>query len=148
MRKCAGRRHAVPRLLGPTSGCHSLSRRASCASFRHQSERSHGLPSGTSRGTRPARIFCNPPPFAALHCGKETLAMQDSSLKSAFYPLWITYAFVPIAAGFDKFTNLLVDWDKYIAPFALDLLPFSGQTFMYIVGVIEIGVGVLALTKF
>jgi len=73
--------------------------------------------------------------------------MHDSSLKSAVYPLWITYAFVPIAAGLDKFTNLLVDWDKYIAPFALDLLPFSGQTFMYLVGVIEIAVGVLALTK-
>jgi hypothetical protein len=72
--------------------------------------------------------------------------MQESNLKSAFYPLWITYAVVPLAAGADKFFNLLVDWDKYIAPAASDLLPVSGSTFMMVVGVVEIAVGVLALT--
>lgn len=72
--------------------------------------------------------------------------MQESNLKSAFYPLWITYAVVPLAAGADKFFNLLVDWEKYIAPAAANLLPVSGSTFMMIVGVIEIAVGILALT--
>ncbi len=73
--------------------------------------------------------------------------MRDNNLTPVVYPLWITYAFIPIAAGLDKFTNLLVDWDKYIAPFARDLLPISGDAFMYIVGAIEIAVGILALTK-
>jgi hypothetical protein len=73
--------------------------------------------------------------------------MRDNNLTPVVYPLWITYAFIPIAAGLDKFTNLLVDWDQYIAPFARDLLPISGDAFMYIVGAIEIAVGILALTK-
>jgi hypothetical protein len=34
--------------------------------------------------------------------------------------------------------NLLVNWEKYIAPAFAKMLPFDGRTFMYIVGVIEI----------
>ena len=58
----------------------------------------------------------------------------------------LVFGIVPIVAGLDKFTNLLVDWEKYIAPAFAKMLPFSGRTFMYIVGVIEIvaGLGVLA----
>jgi uncharacterized membrane protein YphA (DoxX/SURF4 family) len=58
-----------------------------------------------------------------------------------------TYGLVPIVAGADKFTNLLTDWDKYVAPVVADILPFTPQVFMYIVGVIEIVAGVLVLIK-
>ena len=49
-------------------------------------------------------------------------------------------------AGADKFTNLLTDWEKYLAPQARERLPVSGKTFMRIVGVIEmvVGAGILA----
>src|SRR5438093_11349055 len=65
-------------------------------------------------------------------------------------PVWstlkIVFGIVPIVAGVDKFTNLLVHWEKYIAPIFASMLPFSGRTFMYIVGIIEVvaGLGVLA----
>jgi uncharacterized membrane protein len=55
----------------------------------------------------------------------------------------------PILAGADKFFHLLCDWDKYLAPQVAAMLPFSGHTFMLIVGVIEIvaGIGVMLLPR-
>lgn len=58
-----------------------------------------------------------------------------------------TFVVVPIAAGADKFLNILTQWDGYLAPATLDLLPFSGATFLMIVGIIEIIAGIIVLTK-
>ncbi|HZR07917.1 MAG TPA: hypothetical protein VFA79_04990 [Myxococcales bacterium] len=57
------------------------------------------------------------------------------------------YGLVPIVAGADKFTNLLVDWDKYLSPEVEERLPVDGRTFMRLVGVIEIVAGVLVLRR-
>ena len=57
------------------------------------------------------------------------------------------YGLVPIVAGADKFTNLLVDWDKYLSPEVEARLPIDGRTFMRLVGVIEIVAGVLVLRR-
>lgn len=67
---------------------------------------------------------------------------------ATFFPLWLTYVVVPLAAGLDKFFYLLADWDAYIAPFFARMLPFDGRTFMIIVGVVELVVGAAALTRF
>jgi len=61
--------------------------------------------------------------------------------------LRLAYGIVPLAAGLDKFFNLLVDWTVYISPPVEALLPFSGTVFMYMVGVIEVAVGVMVLTR-
>ena len=58
-----------------------------------------------------------------------------------------TYSLVPIIAGLDKFTNILTDWHKYLAPIVTDILPLEAHTFMYIVGVIEIIAGVIVLVR-
>ena len=58
-----------------------------------------------------------------------------------------TFTIVPIVAGLDKFSNILMQWDNYLAPSTLDMLPFSGATFMMIVGVIEIIAGIIVFTK-
>ena len=50
-------------------------------------------------------------------------------------------------AGLDKFTNLLTDWEKYLAPQVEERLPVSGRTFMRAVGVIEMAVGLGILTR-
>jgi hypothetical protein len=57
--------------------------------------------------------------------------------------LHIGFAALPVVAGLDKFFHLLVDWDKYLAPLATQLLPVTGHTFMLAVGVIEIAAGLL-----
>ena len=62
-----------------------------------------------------------------------------------YWTLKILFGVVPIVAGLDKFTNLLVHWEKYIAPALANIIPFSPHTFMILVGLIEIvaGIGVL-----
>lgn len=68
-------------------------------------------------------------------------------LKPVFNVLRITYAIIPVVAGLDKFTDLLVDWEKYLHPDLISLLPFSPHTFMMIVGVIEIVAGIIVFIR-
>src|SRR5262245_21765229 len=74
----------------------------------------------------------------------ETLSKGISKIQ---FILKLSFGIVPIVAGLDKFFNLLADWPSYLNPTLVSMLPFSGQTFMYIVGVVEILAGVLVLTK-
>ncbi|HEX2252880.1 MAG TPA: DoxX family membrane protein [Thermoanaerobaculia bacterium] len=72
---------------------------------------------------------------------------MDPRLDPVYKTLRLAYGLVPIVAGLDKFTNLLTDWAKYLSePFAA-LLPFAPETFMLIVGVIEIAAGILVLVR-
>lgn len=77
--------------------------------------------------------------------------MESSNLQQAIKPtfnlLKLTFGLVPIVAGLDKFTNLLTNWEQYINPSIGGMLPFSGHTFMMIVGVIEIVAGIIVLKK-
>ncbi len=50
-------------------------------------------------------------------------------------------------AGLDKFFHLLVNWDQYLAPAIAHALPFSGHTFMMIVGGVEIFAGLLVALR-
>lgn len=71
-----------------------------------------------------------------------------SEQKNPYTLLKLTYGLVPIVAGADKFTNLLVDWKQYLNPHLANMLPFSPSTFMMLVGVIEIVAGLLVLSRF
>jgi uncharacterized membrane protein YphA (DoxX/SURF4 family) len=61
--------------------------------------------------------------------------------------LRFTYGLVPIVAGLDKFTNFLTNWESYLNPRVLAILPVSGHAFMSVVGVVEIVAGVLVLLR-
>jgi hypothetical protein len=61
----------------------------------------------------------------------------------AFALLRTVFTIAPILFGLDKFFNLLTDWPSYLAPLATDVLPVTGQQFMYGVGVVEIIAGVV-----
>jgi uncharacterized membrane protein YphA (DoxX/SURF4 family) len=61
--------------------------------------------------------------------------------------LKFTFGLVPIVAGLDKFTNLLTDWSHYLAPSIANLLPVGAETFMMIVGVVEIIAGILVFIR-
>ncbi len=58
-----------------------------------------------------------------------------------------TYGLVPIVAGADKFVHALTDWNKYLARVVTDVLPLAPQTFMSIVGIIEIAAGIIVLAR-
>ncbi|MFL6193027.1 MAG: hypothetical protein ACJ75H_02555 [Thermoanaerobaculia bacterium] len=74
-------------------------------------------------------------------------SQSNPNLESLYRPLWLTYGLVPLLAGLDKFLNLLTDWPKYLSPAMANLLPVSGTTFLHIVGIIEIAVGLMVLTR-
>ena len=71
----------------------------------------------------------------------------DSRLEQAWWVLRIGLGVGPFLAGLDKYFNLLAHWPGYISPLALKILPFSASTFMHIVGVMEMIVGLAILTK-
>ena len=55
------------------------------------------------------------------------------------------FTVAPIVFGLDKFTNVMVRWDQYLAPVLSDPLPVTPHQAMYAVGVVEILAGVLVL---
>jgi uncharacterized membrane protein YphA (DoxX/SURF4 family) len=73
--------------------------------------------------------------------------MEDKRINQAWSALRIVFGVVPIVAGLDKFFDLLTRWDQYLSPLATRLLPFGPGTFLRVVGVVEIVVGVLVLTR-
>ena len=70
------------------------------------------------------------------------MAAVPDRARQAFRILHVGFVVAPVLAGLDKFFNVLVDWDRYLAPVATDVLPVSGHSFMLAVGVIEIAAGV------
>lgn len=82
----------------------------------------------------------------AAHSQAEGIT-RHSAAERVITMMRFTYGLVPIVAGADKFTDLLVNWDKYLAPAVAHVLPFSAHTFMMIVGIIEIVAGILVLVK-
>ena len=71
----------------------------------------------------------------------------NQSIRPVFTILRYTFGIVPIVAGFDKFTDQLTNWEKYLNTGMASLLPFAPHQFMMIVGVIEILAGVLVFIK-
>ncbi|MFG0306949.1 MAG: DoxX family membrane protein [Phycisphaerales bacterium JB040] len=72
--------------------------------------------------------------------------MNERKLTALYVPLRLCYGLVPIVAGADKFTNLLTDWSQYLPGQVSGAIPIGAETFMMIVGVIEIVAGLAVLT--
>ena len=49
----------------------------------------------------------------------------------AFLLLWAGFTVAPILFGLDKFFHILVDWDRYLAPFIVRQTPWSAHQLMY-----------------
>jgi hypothetical protein len=74
----------------------------------------------------------------------ETVAVRTHSPSQQAYLLLHTILTIaPILAGADKFFHLLVDWDKYVSPLMARLSPLPAHTLMMVVGVVEIGAGLI-----
>ena len=70
---------------------------------------------------------------------------MDHQLVTRAGALRFVFGLTATLAGLDKFFSLLADWGSYVSPLAAQLLPVSPQTFIYAVGVIELGVGIAIL---
>lgn len=85
--------------------------------------------------------YRSPAPHPVIEQIKADAAYQ------AFWLLRIAFTVAPILFGADKFANLLVNWEKYLAPWIRDLSPLSATHTMYVVGAIEIVAGVAVALK-
>jgi uncharacterized membrane protein YphA (DoxX/SURF4 family) len=65
----------------------------------------------------------------------------------AFWLLRVAFTVAPILFGVDKFANVMVNWEKYLAPWIRDLSPFTASGTMHMVGVIEIVAGLAVALK-
>jgi uncharacterized membrane protein YphA (DoxX/SURF4 family) len=65
----------------------------------------------------------------------------------AFWLLRIGFAAAPILFGLDKFFDVMVDWEIYLADWINDIVPGSAADAMYAVGAIEIVAGIFVLLK-
>ena len=54
---------------------------------------------------------------------------RDSSYQ-AYKLLHLAFILAPTLAGLDKFFHVLVDWNQYLSPQVMNLLPISGSQFM------------------
>ncbi|MEO6606309.1 MAG: DoxX family membrane protein [Aeromicrobium sp.] len=70
-------------------------------------------------------------------------ALRTDPAYQAYVLLRSVFTIAPIAFGIDKFTNILVDWPNYLAPWINDIVPGNADQAMYAVGVIEILAGLL-----
>jgi len=70
---------------------------------------------------------------------------MKTKLSEIYWPLRVGYGLVPLLAGLDKYTNILVDWERYVSPLAASLLPVSVGTFLHAIGVVEVMVGLVVL---
>ena len=61
----------------------------------------------------------------------------------AFTMLRVGFAVLPIVFGLDKFFNVLVNWEIYLAPWVNRLIPGTAHQFMDVVGVVEILAGLV-----
>jgi uncharacterized membrane protein YphA (DoxX/SURF4 family) len=65
----------------------------------------------------------------------------------AFLLLRTALTVAPIIAGVDKFTQLLTNWDTYLAPWINDLVPGTAHQAMMAVGVVEVVAGLLVAVR-
>lgn len=69
----------------------------------------------------------------------------DNPTYQAYQILHIGFTAAPILFGLDKFFNLMTDWTQYLAPLFANIIP--ANTFMLIVGVVEIIAGLVVFFK-
>ena len=86
-----------------------------------------------------------------MHRGRPLRCTVDRFKSNPAYQgymlLRIGFAVAPIAFGVDKFFNVMVNWEKYLAPWIHHLSPLSATHTMHIVGVIEIAAGIAVAIK-
>jgi hypothetical protein len=71
----------------------------------------------------------------------------DDPVSQAFWLLRTVFTVAPILFGLDKFADILVDWEVYLAPEFTDLFNTKAETLMYAVGAIEIVAGVVVAVR-
>lgn len=75
------------------------------------------------------------------------LAVRTDPAYQAFWLLRVGFTVAPIVFGLDKFFHVLVNWDRYMAPFIVRQTPWSAHQLMHAVGAIEVVAGLVVALK-
>jgi hypothetical protein len=78
---------------------------------------------------------------AALHRARTEPAY------GAYLMLRAGFTVLPIVFGADKFANVLTNWERYLAPWIVRIIPLTAHQAMLVVGVIEIAAGLAVAVK-
>jgi uncharacterized membrane protein YphA (DoxX/SURF4 family) len=73
--------------------------------------------------------------------------LRGDSTYQGYLLLRVGFAVAPILFGLDKFANVLVDWEQYLAPWIVNIIPVSASDAMHVVGAVEILAGVAVALK-
>lgn len=73
--------------------------------------------------------------------------VADRGAYRAVVLLRTLFTLAPIVFGLDKFTNVLTQWDGYLAPWIDNIVPGTAAQAMYAVGIVEIAAGVLVAVR-
>lgn len=73
--------------------------------------------------------------------------VRTESAYGAYLLLRVGFTALPILFGVDKFFNVLTNWEHYLAPWIIRLIPITGHQAMLVVGVIEIVAGLAVAIK-
>jgi hypothetical protein len=73
--------------------------------------------------------------------------LRSDPVYQSYMLLRLGFTVLPIAMGVDKFFNVLVNWEVYLAPWIRHLSPLSATGTMHVVGVVEILAGVAVALK-
>src|SRR5438477_6051874 len=93
----------------------------------------------TATTSRPMQS--SPMPAGALE------ARRDNPAYQAFWILRLGFTAAPILFGLDKFAHVLVNWDRYLAPWINRIVPGTAHQAMYAVGVIEVVAGLIVALR-
>jgi uncharacterized membrane protein YphA (DoxX/SURF4 family) len=72
---------------------------------------------------------------------------RNDPANHAYLLLRVGFVVLPILFGIDKYSNVLVQWDKYLAPWIDRIMPGTGHEFMFFVGAVEIVAGLIVALK-
>ena len=85
-----------------------------------------------------------------VHATTPSTALErrgDNPAYQAFWLLRIGFTAAPILFGLDKFAHVLVNWDRYLAPWIDRMVPGTAHQAMYAVGVIEVIAGLVVAVR-
>lgn len=83
----------------------------------------------------------------SIHPAADIAQSESRTVQTIYATLKIMLGAVAIVVGIDKFTNFIADWEQYLNPLVLRVIPISPLGFMRAIGVVEVIAGIILFTK-
>jgi hypothetical protein len=85
--------------------------------------------------------------MATVHAVPIPVTVVHQPAWQAWRLLHVGFVLAPLLAGLDKFAHVLTDWTRYLAPVVPRVTHIQADTFMQLVGVVEVIAALLVWWK-